>query len=781
MAINAGGISLKILSADDVLNLAEEKVDYGEEAHDIDYDALTSYIVKHFEANKRNREDSGIEEEIFDSLRAFNGEYGGQDLQRIKAAGGGSTIFMNLTATKCRAAKSWISDIVKPSLGKPWALEPTPVEDLPEEIREMLKGALTKEFDELVTADQAAQQQGPPQQGGPQGQPGQPPQSKAEQAQEKIRDINQKKRDIEKAIADEIKKEAKYQLERMERRIEDQLKEGCWDQALSDFLDHFVIFPTAFIKGPIVQRNRKLVWKEGEVQTIEGYKYHNEVVHAIDIYPSPAAKGINDGNLCEHLRLDLPTIEAMRGVDGYHDEEIDKVIDEFEMGIHGKWLESDIEQEKAQLERRGSFIETNRDTIHGIHFWGPIRVKTLREWEMHEKVEGLEKQKDNDVVSIEAILVGNHVIKCVLNDDPLNRRPYFKASFMNVPGSFWGRSLPKLMEATQRMCNAVARALANNLGIASGPQVELYIDRLADAGDIEEIIPFKIWQLRSDPTGAGGRAINFYQPQSNAGELLKVYDAFEAKADDITGVPKYAYGNDNSKGMTQTAQGLAMLLETTSKIIKDCIRNIDDGIFKPRIMFQFHRNMLDIGEDFNYTGDINVVTVGSNIMSIKSAEATKRSEFLQATGNPQDIQVMGYEARAEILRKTSEDLGMPGILPTNYEIRKKLEKQEAQQAQAAQAQAEAEKAKVNKSLEATKIQIDGQKEMHQGSMQVQMAKLQTDMQKFMKTMEIQMGELMRKAKKDQIESATKAVEEQGRDKRQNQEVALKLTTGKPGI
>jgi hypothetical protein len=773
MVQNAGGISLKILSADDVLKLAEEKVDYGEDAHDIEYDALTSYIVKHFQANKRNRDDAGIEDEIFDSLRAFNGEYGQQDLQRIKAAGGGSSIFMNLTATKCRAAKSWISDIVKPALGKPWSLEPTPVEDLPEEIRGMLKSSLEKEFEELVAKDKA-QQQGPPQ-------PGQPPKAPSEAAAEGIRDQNQKKRDIELAIADEITKEAKYQLGKMERKIEDQLKEGCWDQALSDFLDHFVIFPTAFIKGPIVQRKRKLVWKEGEVQTIEGYKYHNEVVHPIDIYPSPAAKGINDGNLCEHLRLDLPSLEAMRGVDGYNDASIDAALDDYEMGISGKWAETDVEQEKAELERRGSFIETNRDTIHGIHFWGPIQVKQLREWEFHDKIEELEKQDDRDIVQIEAILVGNHVIKCVLNDDPLNRRPYFKASFMNVPGSFWGRSLPRLMESTQRMCNAVARALANNLGIASGPQVELYIDRLADQGDIEEVVPFKIWQLRSDPSGAGGRAINFYQPQSNAGELLKVYDAFESKADDVTGVPKYAYGNENSKGMTQTAQGLAMLLETTSKIIKDCIRNIDDGIFKPRIMLQFHRNMLDKTETFNYTGDINVCTIGSNAMSIKSAEATKRNEFLQATGNPQDVNVMGYEARAEILRKQAEDLGMPGILPTNYEIRKKLEKQEAQQAQAAQANAEAEKAKVDKSLQATQIQIEGQKQMHQGSMQVQMAKLQSDMQKFMKSMELQMGELMLKANKNKTEAASKALEEEGKDKRQNQEIALKLTTGKEGI
>jgi hypothetical protein len=769
MVIQAGGIGLKILSAKDVLAQAEEKVDYGEVNPVINYDPLVSYIVNHFHTNRRQRRDSEIERDIFDSLKAFNGEYGSEDLQRIKANGGGSTIFMNLTATKCRAAKSWISDIVKPHIGKPWKLEPTPVEDLPNDIRKMLTTALQKEFAEAAKAKQQ-----PPQ-------PGQSQPSPAEQAQESIRDQNQKRRDIERAVTDEIHKEAQYQLERMERKIDDQLAEGDWDQALSDFLDHFVVFPTSFIKGPIVQRKRKLIWAEGKAKTIEGYKYHNEVVHPIDIYPSPAAKGINDGNLCEHLRLDLPGIEAMKGISGYQDAEIDKVIEDKEAGIIGSWLETDTEQQKAQLEKRGSFIQTNRDTLHGLHFWGPVSVRTLRSWEFHEKIKGLEKQRDTDIVSIEAILVGNHVIKCVLNDDPLERRPYFKASFMNIPGSFWGRSLPKLMESTQRMCNAVARALANNLGISSGPQVELYTDRLADSGDIEEIIPFKIWQLRSDPTGGAGKAINFHNIPSNAQELLKVYDAFESKADDITGVPKYAYGNESAKGMTQTAQGLAMLLETTSKIIKDCIRNIDDGIFKPRIMFQFHRNMLDNEMDFNYTGDIHVCTVGSGTMTIKGAEATKRTEFLAATGSEMDISILGYEARAEILRKSAEDLGMPGILPTNYEIRKKMEKQEADNQQVQMANAQAEEAKVNKGLEATKLQIDGQKEMHAGTMQKDMAKMQIDMQKFMENMKLLVADLQRKMKADQNEAAGKVVEEQGKDQRQTQEIALKLNTGGEGI
>jgi hypothetical protein len=512
---------------------------------------------------------------------------------------------------------------------------------------------------------------------------------------------------------------------------------------------------------------------------VDVYCYGNHRVDPLDIYPSPEAKDINDGNLCEHMRFSLAEIESLKGIPEYHTSAIDKVIEDAENGIKSDWLELEIEDDKAEVEDRGDFLDITNNQIHGIHFWGNIRVSELKEWEFKDKIKELGKKDDNDIVSIEAILVGNHVIKCVLNDDPLKRRPYFKASFMNNPGAFWGKSLPYLMRAIQRMCNAVARALSNNLGIASGPQVELYIDRLADDGDIDEIIPFKIWQLKSDPSGAGGRAINFWQPTSNAAELLEVYERFEAKADDVTGIPKYAYGNEKTAGAAQTAQGLAMLLESTSKIIKDCIRNIDEGLIIPRVMYQFHHNMLNL-DDFKYSGDINVCTIGSGTLSIRGAEATKRNEFLQATANPTDMAVMGVEGRAAILRKMAEDLNLPGVMPTDFEIKMKLKKQEEQQAQQSQQMAQAEQAKAQVGLQATQLQIEGQKAMHQGTLQKDMARIQADMQKFMENMKLQMADLQRKMAKDQMEGSFKAMEEQGKNKRQTQEIGLKLT-GSEGI
>jgi len=278
-----------------------------------------------------------------------------------------------------------------------------------------------------------------------------------------------------------------------------------------------------------------------------------------------------------------------------------------------------------------------------------------------------------------------------------------------------------LMADIQRMCNAAARALANNMAVCSGPQVEIYIDRLADDGPIEAVAPMRIWQLKSDPTGAGGRAINFFQPVSNASELLAVYDKFEQKADDVTGIPRWAYGNENIAGAGATASGLSMLLESASKIIKDAIRNID-VVVKGRVEYQFYYNLLK-EEDSDFTGDIKVIPLGSTVLTIKAFEAMRRNEFLTITANEFDQRIIGDEGRGDILRLMAEDLGLPSsAIPTSFEIRQKEKATQEREAQNAKILKEAEDTKSLVGLKATQIQIDGQKEMAQGAQELQAMK-----------------------------------------------------------
>ena len=86
------------------------------------------------------------------------------------------------------------------------------------------------------------------------------------------------------------------------------------------------------------------------------------------------------------------------------------------------------------------------------------------------------------------------------------------------------------------------------MSMASGPMVWVHADRLADGEQTMEIFPWKLWQLKSDPTQGVNPGIGFFQPNDNTNNLMLLYEKWEMRADDATGVPRYTYGNGVAAG-----------------------------------------------------------------------------------------------------------------------------------------------------------------------------------------------------------------------------------------
>jgi hypothetical protein len=254
-------------------------------------------------------------------------------------------------------------------------------------------------------------------------------------------------------------------------------------------------------------------------------------------------------------------------------------------------------------------------------------------------------------------IVGNYVIKAVLNYDPLGEKPYAKTSFIKCPGAFWGKGIPKIIEDLQGVCNAAARALVNNMGISSGPQVEVNLERIPANEDITQLSPWKIWQTTNDPLGSSAPAIRFTQPESRAQELMGVYDRFSKLADDHSGIPAYVYGDLNVQGAGRTSSGLSMLMGAAGKGIRQVIMHIDSDVVKPIVLRQFVYNMR-YDEDESIKGDVEVIAKGAINLAVKETVNMRRIEFLNATANPIDIEIIGKEGRATILREVAKGLQM---------------------------------------------------------------------------------------------------------------------------
>lgn len=706
------------------------------------YSPLYTHIMKAFQENKDIRESSGANNILIESLRQYNGEYSAEDLAKIRQEGG-SAIFMNLTSTKVRAAIAWIKDILLASKEDSFLVEPTPDPELPPEVEMAIEQKIAEEF-------QAMEQQG--QQG-------------SEGMARTLKDINERKRDLYDAIQEERNKEAKFAFKIYERKIKDQLKEGKWDTALSEFIDDFCIFPTAILKGPIVTKTTKLKWLDGMPVPATNISFVNKRISPFDVYPAPEADDPQKGNFIEHMRLSRKEVASLIGVPTYDDEALQRVL-ENDIGKGLSALDTNIEQDKAEQELKDNDFDASKNVFHALHFFGTAPVKLLREWGLTEDISELEEFME---VEIEAITIGNECVRCIINDDPLNRRPYYIASFQKRPGSFWGTSIPWQMRDIQRMCNATSRALSNNMGLSSGPIMEVNIDRLADGQEVEELLPRDIVQTKSDPAGSSQRAIQFFSVPSNAAELLGVYKDFELRADDVTMIPRYSYGNERSGGAAQTASGLSMLLESASKGIKDAIRHIDEGVIIPRVEMEFYFMMV-ANPNLQFTGDINVIARGSQALTMRGAEQMRRNEFLQITANPIDQKILGVHGRATLLRSLSKDLGFTeDIVPGRQEL-KAAAAAEAQAA-AQQAQSSDAMAMVEKQTQAQLAVTQMNKEAKDADRAAKIEKDAADIQLRVKAMEDAKEEARLKAMKD-LEQTGMQVAAKAEDT--NKKIALEL-------
>lgn len=595
-----------------------------------------------------------IERMMLKALRQRRGEYEPDKLAKITQAGG-SEIFMMLTETKCRGMEAWLRDILLDQGMVPFDVKPTAIPDADPEYAQMVSETLGSQVIQAIQSGLSID-----------------PIMMA--TMEK-----QGQTDVKNRILDEMNDRA----EGMRKQISDQFSEGGMIEAFSDFISDLSTYPAAVLKGPTVRRRRQLDWLRDETGAFKPTVTDKLVptyarVDPFRFYPEPGVTRITDGYTIEHHRLAHADLADLMGVPGYDDEAIRAVLEE---GSTSEWLWS-AEHTKAELENKFNIWRTDGTKYDALEFWGRVSGKDLLDWGLTED-EVTDKVKMYDAC---VWLVGRWVIKATLNYDPLGDKPYRITSAVKRPGALWGVSVPELIEDVQAMCNAAARALSNNMGIASGPQVEINRDRLAPGEVVTSIYPWKIWQTVSDPLGSGHPAINFTQPDDRSAPLMNVYKEFARMADDQSGIPAYAYGDGQVGGAGRTASGLSMLMGSAGKGIRQTVMHIDLDVIGPIVVSQYNWNMQYI-DDESIKGDCECIPRGAITLANREQLNVRRVEFLQATANPIDSQIVGPKGRAALLREVAKGLAMPvdDIVPTDEQV--EIQAEAARQEELALAQA----------------------------------------------------------------------------------------------
>jgi hypothetical protein len=399
-------------------------------------------------------------------------------------------------------------------------------------------------------------------------------------------------------------------------------------------------------------------------------------VSPFDVFFDPAATSLAESDIIERRFLKRVDLVKMRGTPGADDNAINAALEDYQHGHFEYWDDTDSDRDDNEGHEHRPTNEAKR--IMCLEYHGHLRG----EWLLDYKIPDSFVSDPNEEYMVSAWVVGEHLIKLVVDGAIGTRHPYYGESFEPMPDRVYGTSLVQLLADVQDVANACMRSLVNNMSISSGPMYYVNEERLSSTTDPDNVHPWKRWRFLSDPSGDMSKPIEFFQPASNAGELLNVYQAMTQQADEVSAIPRYVTGSGSMAGAAGTASGLAMLMGNTSKILQNVARQIDRNVVTPNIE-RLYRLLLLTDSGVALRGDEKVVVSGVSVAMSREQDRMRQLEFLQMTNNPVDMQLMGVEGRASLLRELSKNIGMDHtkVIPDSETIK---QRQQAQQQQAQQ-------------------------------------------------------------------------------------------------
>lgn len=626
--------------AQGVVNMATHR----EDETDGTNTALTTMLSSHIRSVfcRNNRAKSDITDTIRDAFLTCSCKYASDVLARLEEAGG-STDFYPLSLNKAKGGSALMEQVYHSN--KPWVIEPTPVPELGEDKIQEIGNLAEAEYNRVSQMGLTMEAQ----------------------------DMYQFGQDMRAEYINYINKTASESAEKMSRKIDDILVEGGFKDATSLFFDYITRYPAGFIRLKPVSETVPVV--TGKTISEEKRIVHLlEAVNPLEVFPSPGAKSVQDGDLVIVIKLDKSELSQLRDVDGYSSDEIEVILNREKQS----YSNDAINTEYPEAELYQDWIHQAGNVVVGLEYWGNVPGSALIEWGMTAEQAGLELD-ELSYYAIHAIMIGDNVIYASINNNPKKSRFVYSSSYIREPDSVWGTSIVEITKSPQKGINTTRRSGQNNMQIASGPQVmvdsDAIMNQLPNGSTDFNVYPWKVWTYKNKPYGntGSGKPIDFFQPEMNSSQLLSEQRKYEEEADELSGIPRYMSGSIQGakSGAAGTASGLKMLMDQQNTTFKKALTNIDNGFIEPLLHDLYFKLMADPEIHEDHKGDFKIKAMGATGINSKDYKDQNRLQFLALVTQNQVLQqLVKPEGLMNLLRDAAKayDLGGSGLVPTKSEI-----------------------------------------------------------------------------------------------------------------
>lgn len=635
-----------------------------------------------------------VEQRWLEDLRQHAGRYDEATERRLKD-GKRSRLFVRLTRAKTRTWVARLSDLLFPTDDRNWGIKPTPVPEL------------------AAVAGQGAANP------------------------------------ADAATATALIEQAGRMAEAMQAEIEDQLTECRYAASARDALADAVKLGTGIMKGPVVGGSARRGWREVQpgFHALVEEADPRPVFTRVDpwsFFPDPNACRIEDAEyLFERHLMTAKDLRALARLPGVDPDAVRRVLKEGARETAPSYL-SDLKAIAGE-----STGTDGRFTVWEYH--GALTAEELTDlFALHGDEAGVADYAEADPLAEVAAVVwfcGGELLKFGIHPLDSGEPVYSSFRFSGEDGSFWGLGVPALMRDSQAAINAAWRMMMDNGGLSTGPQIVIDRSAVEPADGSWDLTPRKIW-LAKPGAPRTGPVFDAFHIDSRQGELANIVTIARQFADEETLLPIIAQGEQASH-VTQTANGMAMLMNSANVVFREVVKNFDDDMTTPNI-----RRLYDWNMQFNpkpgIKGDMTVDARGTSVLLVRELQAQNLMTLAgQFAGHP----VFGPMVKAApLLRKLvqAHQLTASEIVKSDDEIANEAQQQaEAMQQQggpspdpaaearmqAQQAQAEAQMAKIQADLQMA--QLDAQTRLQVAQMERETALIKLAEQRNLKLEELQ--------------------------------------------
>lgn len=599
------------------------------------------------EATRRLGLKQPIEQRWIEDLEQYHGRYD-QETEKVLVSEERSRLFINLTRPKTNAMGARFKDMLFPTDERNWAVSPTPVPKLTEAAERAAAEAQAL-LDQAAQAQAAANDNQNPQ--------------LADQAQQAVGAADQAKQ-VHAQLNAQIE-EAKRRASNMAEEIDDQLTECNWPSVKRDQIDWAMKIGTGITKGPVTGDLVRKGWQQAQKQqpALDGGQskvdpqtgkpqmqpqvgpdgkpvmgdyqlnmaYGTQPAHRLvdpwGFFPDPDVARIEDGNGNFERHLKNPTkLRKLAKLSGFDVDAIRRLLATKPISNAPSYI--------AGLRN----IRSEAQAVTGplYHVWeynGPLEPEQMRTLALATNnrmaFEGLGEVDPLQEVHACVWFCDGEVLKFALYPLDSGEPMYSVFNLVKDESSIFGYGMPAILRDLQSAVNAAWRTMMDNAGLSAGPQVIIDRTAIEPADGDNKLRQRKIWYANKGISKENPPFQVFNIP-SNQMELANIIALAERFIDVTSSMPQIAQGEQGA-GITKTAQGMAILMNSTNVVFRDAIKNFDDDVIVPDIRRQYDWNMqFNPREDIK--GDYDVKATGSSVLLVREMQAQSLMTIAQVFG-----------------------------------------------------------------------------------------------------------------------------------------------------